>query len=318
MINYSVIIPHYKDLDGLKALIPTIPDRNDIQVLIIDDNSFPNSDIVEKTIKSFNRDNISIYYNDINKRGAGGCRNIGISHSDGEWLIFSDADDCFTKGAFSAFDNFRHNDADIVYFHMTSINLPEGITGTRHLQYDNILNRYHKNRNRNNELCLRYNYPSPCAKMVRAKMVIDNHISFDDVMWSNDDMFSTKCGYYAKKIEASNRLVYCAIRKNGTITTSKSNEAFKTSIDIYINKILYLKGKLSHRDFRKSIRWPGNKVILSYLNGYDVHVRKYILQQYKDHRISLMWFNLNDFIEVIVRIKSYFNDRKYTGLKRLK
>ena len=39
MFNYTLIIPHYRSVDTLHRLLLSIPDRNDIQILVIDDNS---------------------------------------------------------------------------------------------------------------------------------------------------------------------------------------------------------------------------------------------------------------------------------------
>ena len=37
--NYTVIIPHYKIIDLLGRALASIPDREDIQILVVDDNS---------------------------------------------------------------------------------------------------------------------------------------------------------------------------------------------------------------------------------------------------------------------------------------
>ncbi len=311
-IIYSIIIPHFNDLEGLRELLKSIPMRDDLEIIVVDDNSFPESDDVNKLVATFDQHNIFLLFNKKDKRGAGGCRNIGIENSIGRWLIFSDSDDYFTEEAFDAFDTYKESEADIIYFHMTSINLPERTKGTRHIQYETILDRYLRKKNRVNELGVRYNFPSPCAKMVRRSMVMNNHLRYDDIRWSNDDMFSTMCGYYAKEVAVSEKVVYCATRQNGTITTLKNTEAFKTSIDVYIRKLLFIKERLPYTEFRKTIRWPGNKFILSYINGYDKEIRRYIYNQYRRNGVSIFWINRFDLYEIKDRLKSFYSDRKYT------
>ncbi|HCE47774.1 MAG TPA: glycosyl transferase family 2, partial [Prevotellaceae bacterium] len=72
---YSVIIPHYNSPDLLMRCLASIPDREDIQVIVIDDNSsadvvnftnFPGKERIYTTLL-FNKDN----------QGAGHARNLG-------------------------------------------------------------------------------------------------------------------------------------------------------------------------------------------------------------------------------------------------
>lgn len=309
--RFSIIIPHYNDTESLKALIDTVPDRKDIQVIIIDDNTYPEQTTMQHIVDELKRENITLAFNEIGKRGAGGCRNIGLQLAKGKWIICADADDLFVERAFQIFDNNYDLNAEIIYFNMYSINMPEKELGSRHLQYERLVKNYLKHPNRTNELNLRYNFPSPCSKMVLRDMVEKNNIHFDDLLWSNDDMFATKCGYYAKKIAAADERVYFVTRKNGTITTSKSIEAFKTRVDVYIKKMVFLRNSLSQKDFKKVARWPGNKLVVARLDGYGKEMERYIMKCYRDNGISLWWINRSDISEVFLKIKSYLSDIHY-------
>ena len=37
--RYTIIIPHYKIIDLLGRALSSIPDREDIQIIVVDDNS---------------------------------------------------------------------------------------------------------------------------------------------------------------------------------------------------------------------------------------------------------------------------------------
>ena len=308
--KFSVIIPHYKDLDCLHKLIESIPHRDDTQIIIVDDNSFPGTETVENEIAIIGRD-IQLFFNEKDSRGAGACRNIGIDRAEGEWLIFSDADDYFLPEAFDHFDDSSFSHADIVYFKMDSINMPGETKGTRHLQYNRLIDAYIEEPIKTNELNLRYNYPSPCAKMVRRSLIVKNNIQYEEVRWANDDMFATKCGYYAKEIAAKPETVYCVVRKSGTITTATSEEAMKVRIGVYIRKMLFLRDHLSKRDFRKVTRWPGNKLITAVLDGYDSRMLKFIIREFRKNHISLLWINKSDIREIIIKLISQRQDKKY-------
>lgn len=309
--KYTVIIPHYNDINRLGVLIGTIPSRKDVQVIVVDDNTFADRAVMEAEVRQYGRAEVSLYFNREGKRGAGGCRNIGIEQAQGEWLVFADADDFFTEGAFEAFDQGSVLEADIVYFKMTSVTLPDNKPGTRHIQFENLVNRYLKHRNHCNEINLRYNFPSPCAKMVRRSMVVEYGITFEDLRWANDVMFATKCGFYARSIDVVDATVYCATRKSGTLTTIKSETAFKTRLDVFIRKTAFLRDNLSRSDFRKVTRWPGNKLLMARLDGYDRGILQYTRRELARNKISLRWVNLSDVDEAMLKIRSYIEERAY-------
>ena len=53
--RYTIIIPHYKIINLLERALNSIPDREDIQILIVDDNSgiekreFDNANLLPST-----------------------------------------------------------------------------------------------------------------------------------------------------------------------------------------------------------------------------------------------------------------------------
>ena len=102
MKKFSVIIPQRDCASLTKRCIQSIPDRKDIEVIIIDDNSH-NSDELKNVEKLLNRGNCKFVYT-IEGKGAGYARNIGLKIATGDWLIFADADDFFTKEAFEISD----------------------------------------------------------------------------------------------------------------------------------------------------------------------------------------------------------------------
>src|SRR5699024_3371812 len=116
MYNLSIIIPHYNSTSSLKKLINTIPDVNEIQVIIIDDHSdAEHKNELIKFEKHFNRSNVEFYNNDPNKKGAGACRNIGLLHARGKWLLFADADDYFLEGFFDTVKKYFNSKCDVVF-----------------------------------------------------------------------------------------------------------------------------------------------------------------------------------------------------------
>lgn len=217
--NYSVIIPHFTrsgNTDALLRAVESIPEREDIEVFVIDNSLTPIPDNLFQ-----NRQNVRILYSS-NERKAGGARNVGIENSDAKWFLFLDADDFFTEKAFSSFDRFLDSDYDLVFSLKRSV-YGDDISKPAH-RGDFTSNLVREFIRTGDDTDLRINYPSPCAKMVRSSLVKENNIRFDEVPASNDVMFALKVGLAAKKIGADAEETYTVTTTAGSITRSRSLE----------------------------------------------------------------------------------------------
>lgn len=92
-INYSIIIPHKNIPNLLQRCLASIPRREDIQIIIVDDKS----DVVEVDFECFpgvGEQCVEVYFTKEGK-GAGYARNVGLKYAKGKWLLFVDSDDFF-------------------------------------------------------------------------------------------------------------------------------------------------------------------------------------------------------------------------------
>lgn len=217
--NYSVIIPHFTrdgNIETLRRAVDSVPERKDIQVFVIDNSAIP---IPNNLFES--RLNVTILYSP-NERKAGGARNVGIDNSDAKWFLFLDADDFFTEKAFGSFDKFLDSDYDLVFSLKRSV-YGDDITKPAH-RGDFTSNLVREFIRTGDDTDLRINYPSPCAKMVRSSLVIENNIRYDEVPASNDVMFALKVGLAAKRIGADAVETYTVTTTAGSITRTRSLE----------------------------------------------------------------------------------------------
>ena len=90
--TYSIIIPHHNSPSLLQRLLNSIPERNDLEVIVVDDNSDE-----EKRAYSSRSDVKILYIDKLQTRGAGKARNEGLAVAQGKWLLFADADDFYKE-----------------------------------------------------------------------------------------------------------------------------------------------------------------------------------------------------------------------------
>lgn len=240
-ITYSVIIPHKNTPDLLQRCLDSIPQRNDIEVIVIDDNSDP----VKVDFNHFpgNDRKEIIFVFDKAGKGAGRARNIGLERATGKWLLFADADDYFYPYTFEILDKYKESDNDIVYFYFDS---RDGVTNE--LIPDRVPNI--KKGIENNDLnLLRYKSYSPCGKFLKRTFVMEHHLRFEEVIAGNDTMFSTMVGLKAKKISTISTPLYCATQNAGSLVFSPNVEKIKARIDVAsrVNDLLYRHGLKQYR-----------------------------------------------------------------------
>lgn len=218
MTNYSIIIPFRGHGAFLSKAVGSIPDRKDIQIIIIDNNIQPlgQEAVAEKQLATI------LYLTSDPAMGAGRARNEGLRHVRGKWLLFLDADDYFTANAFEAFDRHIDSNADIIFFDADSINLRDGSHGNRHVMMHKFLASYLRT---GNEDSLRYRFINPVCKMMRADFVQDGNFRFDEIKVSNDQMFSIHTGHAAKQVEADPAIVYMITASEDGASLTRTHSA---------------------------------------------------------------------------------------------
>ncbi|WP_278632143.1 glycosyltransferase family 2 protein [Parabacteroides goldsteinii] len=246
MINYTIIIPHYRSINTLRRLLLSIPDRDDIQILVIDDNS--NLDKEEfKRLPLFVFAKFSMIFLSEN-RGAGGARNEGLKIAKGKWLIFADSDDFFLPSAFELCDEYLYSKYDIVYLGIRSVDSDTEKAVDRYKVYNRYIEEYDDSSDRTKDN-IRFRHDVPWGKMIRSILVFSNHIVFDETRYCNDTMFSTKVALCAKNIHVNIQPFYCVTEKTGSLITQKSMEAFLIRYEVILrkNQLLRESGKKEYQ-----------------------------------------------------------------------
>lgn len=232
-IIFSVIIPHRNSVQFLPKLFSSIQERDDLEIILVDNSPTP----VTKDDIGVERE-YTLLYSDPS-RGAGGARNEGIEHAIGKWMIFADADDYFADDAFDVFYLKANSDADIIYTCMAGKYIDSDEPCTRGSSYTKLVHNYLAGIIPEQEIRMRFS--SPCCKMVRGSMVKDQGLRYDEVIASNDLYFSMLCGFYAKAIEAVDKVTYVATISKGTLTKRKDLAIIESRFIVFLRYNQFLR-----------------------------------------------------------------------------
>lgn len=289
MCSISYIIPHYESIKYLKILLNSIHCTENDEIIIIDDNS--NVEVLKELDKLESLPSVKIIKQNEN-RGAGAARNLGIQNATKKWLIFADADDYFVENYRGKLDLYMDSDLDIIYFAPTSEKKSQNLSviGNRHSYYEFLISEYSKHRNKKSMNLMKYQIVVPWSKMIRRSFVINNNIYYDEVLVSNDVMFSAKIGLLSKKIEATNEIIYCCVEHDESLTSDVSFRKTMDRLEIFKNQNEYLKANLASSDFKELNLTGTSYVIKSFRQKYSLSQKKEMISFFKKNKIKIINF----------------------------
>lgn len=225
MINYSIIIPHYNIPDLLGRCLKSIPERDDIQVIVVDDNS-ENNEKYLTTIPELRRKNVEFYVTR-DGLGAGHARNIGLAHAKGKWIVFADSDDFFSEEFSHILNEYVDDTNDIIYFNIKMCDCYD----TSKLFYVNKNGLFKIYEQTGDTRYFRFGYSEPWGKFYKHQFLIDNAIHFQETKANNDLLFSIKSGVLAENVRIENRILYWYVIRDGSLGHQKKRESFEKVAD---------------------------------------------------------------------------------------
>lgn len=256
---FSIIIPHYNIPDLLMRCLKSIPVTEDIQVVVVDDNS-PDVDTYLERYAELSRPYLE-FVRTTKGGGAGYARNIGMEHAKGKWLLFADADDLYVDGMYDIICQWADSDADIVFFKIQSVmsdNLNQEISRMTYI--NDYINEYLST---GDERYVRLKHSVPWGKLFRRDFVASHGFLYDEVQYSNDYYFAVCVGYYARKIEVTDTVLYIYTTRKGTLTESFNNKPGELVIraDVAFRVQKMFKEQKIDIDQNISLRWYLLKLI---------------------------------------------------------
>lgn len=234
MTNYSIIIPHKNSLDLLERCLRSIPQREDVQIIVVDDNS----NTVEKLKELVSQFPCSELFL-TSGGGAGHARNVGLKHIQGKWVLFADADDFFHTNFLQELDKYLNSQIDIVFFDTNSC-FSENLKPCETRIYE--ISKGIKNRDIE---YLKWKVHVVWGKLFNATLIKDNNLLFDEVLASNDVTFACMASYYAKNIEINPFVLYCSTVNLNSLCYKMSRDNIDARIDVALrfNQFVHSIGK---------------------------------------------------------------------------
>lgn len=235
----TVIIPHYNIPNLLVRCLNSIPDEERIQVIVVDNNSSP-SKVNFENFPGIDRKHTEVVF-DKEGNGAGHARNVALEKIASKWIVFADADDFFNPGAFDELLKYSDNDNDLIMFKVGCVNSDTLIPANR----DGILINKAIDKYLQHEVVLDkvlFNNQAPWGKMIKSELIRKHNITFDEVKYANDIMFSTKVACNVSRVAVSAFELYTLTVRSGSLTSSNksSEENFLCRMEVKIRMNKYL------------------------------------------------------------------------------
>lgn len=213
--NYSIIIPHKDIPDLLQRCLDSIPLRDDIEVIVVDDNSDSRnvdfSNFPQWEGKQY------LYFLTKESKGPGYARNVGLDHAKGRWIVFADADDFFAEGFNALLDDMKDAMEDVVFFDYINVLSDSIETEVNDRTWFRKLLFQYLNGDKS-EKRLRTDFPVSWSKIINRTLIERHHIRFGEIKWSEDVCFSALVGYHAQSIRVTDRIGYTVTTREGSIT----------------------------------------------------------------------------------------------------
>lgn len=227
--NFTIIIPHNNLPLLLERLLLSIPERDDLEIIVVDDHSDPEK--VDFNRFPVKRKNFRLLSNE-GERGAGHARNYALPYAEGKWIIFADSDDFFNMGFDRFLNDYVNCDADIVYFNANSVDTETYEPSNRANHLNEFIEEYEKNHKRG-EMIMRYWFTEPWCKMIRRDLIEKHNVSFDNTCIHEDVKFSCLIGLYARSVVVDNRQLYCVTSRKDSLSRTQTLKTYLDELKVF-------------------------------------------------------------------------------------
>lgn len=234
--KYTIIIPHKNSPHLLSRCLDSIPQREDLHIIVVDDNS-DSSKVDFYRFPGTERRDVTVIY-DKEAKGAGHARNRGLELLDSKWVLFADCDDFFTENLNAIFDEYLDCSDEIVHFDVDSVYSDTLEPCDRSSNYKG---KFYKAINQRLTDILRYKMSVPWGKLISVDLIKRHNIWFDETYVSNDAMFSLLVGHYANNIGTDSKVLYIVTSSRTSLMTQTNSKNIWTRFNVALKINEFLK-----------------------------------------------------------------------------
>jgi glycosyltransferase involved in cell wall biosynthesis len=297
MKTISMIIPHYNDSERCKTLLSSLKEGLFKEIIIVDDASELSHELaLQQLPQAFPHLPLQLI-NLSSQSGAGKARNVGLEVITSDFVIFVDSDDVLTKDHDAILKEAMNKDVDVVYCAPTSHKL-DGTLGVRHTRYASLIHEFLHHISHITEAKLCTHFFIPVSKVISTSFIQKHQVRFDEVMVSNDVMFSTFVGLNAEKIAALTTPFYSILEHNSGLTQRKDKESLLTRVHVFTR---FVRATQNHyeKEVVKKLNIRGDSLVIQAYKAQGKTFAKEVLHIFKQHHVHVSR------IKVFLKIKHW-------------
>ena len=266
MPKISVIVPVYNTEKYVEKCLKSIAEQkmNDLEIIIVNDGSTDNSEIIIKQWIEKNKENIKIKYLNKKNGGLSETRNFALPYATGKYISFIDSDDYIDSNLYSHLEQFMDDNVDLIKFKMQTVdkdgNILEKLDGpvfekcTGEEGYE--------------KLCTNDRFLDPaCIYLYRTEFYKSNNFKYKVGAYHEDFGLTSLIILKAKSFVSTNEYGYYYLQSDNSITRNQNyDKEIKKAKDLlghYDDMIKVIKNyEISNKSKELIKRYYTNTLIL--------------------------------------------------------
>lgn len=317
MPKISVIVPVYNTEKYVEKCLKSIAEQkmNDLEIIIVNDGSTDNSEIIIKQWIEKNKENIKIKYLNKKNGGLSETRNFALPYATGKYISFIDSDDYIDFNLYSHLEQFMDDNVDLIKFKMQTVdkdgNILEKLDGpvfekcTGEEGYE--------------KLCTNDRFLDPaCIYLYRTEFYKSNNFKYKVGAYHEDFGLTSLIILKAKSFVSTNEYGYYYLQSDNSITRNQNyDKEIKKAKDLlghYDDMIKVIKNyEISNKSKELIKRYYTNTLILKTKELKGQEKKQYINEIYR----RKLYKNIKPYSlkQLIKRIILKFNINLYLKLR---